>query len=195
MSHTQNGRHNLALAALLLIASPRPCLAYDGPYSYDGGPNDYHVAVTNGTINMEATAGGGAIRINSAGTSGSNMDGLDVGDTIPARGSFTSLSGGPITTTDHLISTAASPPTVSSCGTSPSVSGTDVKGVITTGSGGPTACTLNFATAYASAPVCVVSLVNSASIGHKVTATTASALTVGFTAGYSSQKFNYVCIQ
>jgi len=57
----------------------------------------------------------------------------------------------------HVVSSGAVT-SVSSCGTgTPSVTGTDMAGTITTGTGSPTACTLTFANKYVNTPVCVVS--------------------------------------
>jgi hypothetical protein len=47
-------------------------------------------------------------------------------------------------------------PTVSACGTSPSIVGNDVAGKVTTGTGSITSCTLTFATAWVNAPMCFV---------------------------------------
>lgn len=63
---------------------------------------------------------------------------------------------GPINFASHLKSTN-SVAAVSSCGTSPSISGTDTTGKVTVGSGGvATSCTVTFASAYTSAPHCFV---------------------------------------
>lgn len=57
----------------------------------------------------------------------------------------------------HIGLSSTSTPSATSCGTgSPSVSGNDQKGIITTATAA-TACTLNFAKAYPHAPTCVAS--------------------------------------
>lgn len=58
----------------------------------------------------------------------------------------------------HVISSGTAP-TVSTCGTSPTMdpNSTDFAGTINTGSASPTACTLTFANAFVNVPVCVVS--------------------------------------
>jgi hypothetical protein len=45
-------------------------------------------------------------------------------------------------------------PTLSSCGTAPTILGTDSAGRITIGTGTPSACTLTFARAWANVPTC-----------------------------------------
>lgn len=47
-------------------------------------------------------------------------------------------------------------PTVSACGSGPSVSGSDALGIITVGSGVVTSCTLSFSKTYPWAPTCVL---------------------------------------
>jgi hypothetical protein len=82
-------------------------------------------------------------------------------------------------------------PVLSACGTSPAISGTDIAGVITMGTGAPGACTLTFGTAYVSAPYCTVTWQgNLASMNYTVS-NTAIALTQ---TGTSSNKVNYVCV-
>src|SRR5207237_1224447 len=58
----------------------------------------------------------------------------------------------------HILTPAGRPaPTIGTCGTSPSVIGTDTAGKATTGSTATTACTITFGTAFVTAPACVVS--------------------------------------
>ncbi len=90
-------------------------------------------------------------------------------------------------TTGHLKSRTLTP-TLSSCGSGPSVvTGTDVAGHFTTGTGSPTACTLMFAATYNAAPHCV------GSNGSKVTSRSTSAVTFTFAAS-SSTVIDYICI-
>ena len=78
-----------------------------------------------------------------SGTTVATIDGTGSG-TITA-GTFTSNTN--VNVNGHL-NTGGGTPAPSSCGNSPSVSGTDVAGVITVGTGVVTACTLTWATAY-----------------------------------------------
>lgn len=75
----------------------------------------------------------------------------------------------------HIKSFMASAPTVTACGTgSPAIAtgSTDVAGSVTTGTGTPTACTINFASSYTTAPFCTVTWrVNLASMQYSVSTT------------------------
>lgn len=92
-------------------------------------------------------------------------------------------------TAGHLRNVGAAP-TPSGCGTSPSVSGTDIAGTVTMGTASPTGCTITFATTYVSAPDCVVTWqTNLASMQYTIAA---AAITLVQTAT-SSNKVNYDC--
>lgn len=82
-------------------------------------------------------------------------------------------------------------PTVSSCGTNPTVVGNDEMGMITTGTAAPTACTLNFASAYNN----VVCLTNTSSTTDEsaVTATSTTSVTIGVPLGLTSKQIYYQC--
>lgn len=83
-------------------------------------------------------------------------------------------------------------PTLSSCGTSPSLVGNDNSGTITVGSVSATGCTVTFGVAWTSAPNCVISNQNM-SITNALTYTiTATALTISQT-GLTNAKVNYNC--
>jgi len=88
------------------------------------------------------------------------------------------------------LATAGAAPALTSCGTSPSISGDDEMGEVTMGTGTPTGCVITFATAFASAPKCVVTWqANLASMGYT---TTTTALTLTQTAT-SSNVVDYYC--
>ena len=55
----------------------------------------------------------------------------------------------------HILSTGAAP-TLTSCGTAPSIVGTDTAGQVQMGSANPTGCTVTFARPYVTAPSCTV---------------------------------------
>lgn len=87
--------------------------------------------------------------------------------------------------------TSGTAPALSSCGTSPSNTGTDTAGRVVMGTGTPTGCVITFATVYAVAPHCVVTWqVNLASMEY---VTTASSITLTQTAT-DSNVVNYVCV-
>ena len=83
----------------------------------------------------------------------------------------------------HVVSSGTAP-SMGTCGSSPSVIGTDMQGAITVGGGVVTSCTLNFANAWANAPVCVESD-NSVSVTADVQSITQTAITFGFSATLS----------
>lgn len=140
--------------------------------------NDVNAGLT--PIVCEVTAPSNSMRIKSDGKVG-------LGTSAPA----TRLDvAGDINTRGHLRS-SNSAPTVSACGTSPAISGTDVAGKVTVGTGSVTTCTLTFATAYAGAPSCVFT--SSAGGAPDATTTTTAAV---FTRGSSmaGQVVMYICI-
>lgn len=82
-------------------------------------------------------------------------------------------------------------PGVSSCGTSPAITGTDVAGIITAGSGTVTSCTVTFASAYASAPACHAS--SSTAITSLTVSSSTAALVIGG-ASLTSDTIYYTCM-
>lgn len=83
-----------------------------------------------------------------------------------------------------------SAPAPSSCGTGAALSGTDIAGTVTMGTGSPTGCVITFATTYASVPDCVVTWqTNLSSMIYVIAAAT---ITLTQT-GTSSNKVNYDC--
>jgi hypothetical protein len=108
-----------------------------------------------------------------------------LGFTSLVNGNFSSL----LNTTGHIADTGSTP-ALSSCGTSPAISGTDLAGQVTMGTASPTGCTITFANAYVSAPFCVVTWqTNIASMQYTISTT---AITLVQT-GTSSNKVNYMC--
>lgn len=91
-----------------------------------------------------------------------------------------------------LLKFSMGAPSLSVCGTNPSVTGNNQAGIVTMGTGNPTTCTITFngTNPYAAVPMCVVSWqVNLASMQYVVTAGSIS-LTQTAT---SSNKVNYFC--
>ena len=94
-----------------------------------------------------------------------------------------------VSNTGHIIASSTTP-TLSSCGTSPSMTGDDTHGTVTVGATG-TGCTVTFALPFAADPVVVVtpqtgSLVNSFSYTHSTTAITVTQT------GLGGAKFDYL---
>ena len=89
------------------------------------------------------------------------------------------------------IRAAGTAPGLTSCGTSPAISGSDLAGEVTMGTGTPTGCVITFNVAYAATPYCVVTWqANLAAMGYTVST---AALTTTQTAT-SSNKINYICM-
>lgn len=90
-------------------------------------------------------------------------------------------------------------PTVSGCGASPPPLGpqsTDESGTITTGTGAPTLCTLNFGTGYATSPKCVVTAGSGTTpMATFVDARNGASIVMAFAAGLTSGTVDYVCRQ
>jgi hypothetical protein len=90
------------------------------------------------------------------------------------------------------ITSEGTAPTVSACGTTPSIYGTDTAGKVITGSGVITSCTLTFALGWSIAPVCMVGdetaiqLIRGASTTTTLIITSATAIT--------SHLISYICI-
>lgn len=92
----------------------------------------------------------------------------------------------------HIVSSGTTP-SMGTCGSNPSVIGTDAAAVITVGSGVVTSCTMNFANVWANPPVCVESD-NSTAVTGDITTTTTSSITFGFSATLGGGQVNVLCI-
>jgi hypothetical protein len=123
----------------------------------------------------------------------------------PASGSATYPSFRSLTANDLPASTAliiwpsahalvgnTTAPALTSCGTSPSISGTDVAATVTMGTGSPTGCTITFNTAFTSAPHCTVTW-HGTPLTTQTYAVTNTALTLAQQAT-SSDIVDYQCI-
>jgi hypothetical protein len=108
-------------------------------------------------------------------------------------GGTPTLASGTLSGLTHLAGhqdVTGTAPTLTSCGTSPSIVGSDIAGQVTMGTGTPTGCTITFASAYTAAPLCNVSwLTNITSMQFTVSTT---AITITQTAT-SSNKIVYRC--
>lgn len=91
----------------------------------------------------------------------------------------------------HLSSTGAAP-AVTSCGTSPTIAGSDLAGEVTTGTATPTACTITFNVAYSAQPYCLVT--DRSTLANLTSYTVTTAAIVLTTTAASSQKVVYQCI-
>src|SRR5262249_32662999 len=103
------------------------------------------------------------------------------------------VGGSPVLNLDSLIHmrTMGASPAVSGCGSGASVSGSDIAGQITSGTGSPTGCVLTFAQSYLNAPYCIFTWqTNLASMQWTVTASQATLVQTAT----SSNKVNYLCL-
>ncbi len=116
-----------------------------------------------------------------------------VGNGTPATSTWTFY--GKTGFTGHVISaqTALTTAALSSCGTTPAISSnsSDIKGTITEGTTA-TGCTLTFATAYSTAPDCIVSSPNGAAFTSYTPSTTTLVIV---NASASGNKYSYFCEQ
>lgn len=90
---------------------------------------------------------------------------------------------------NKLLSTRVITPTLSTCGTAPSIIGNDTVGKLTTGSAATT-CTVTFSAAFNVAPACVVSAQGTATQPTFTTSTTALTMSVDI----ASTVYNYICL-
>ncbi|HYM32300.1 MAG TPA: hypothetical protein VEU47_13425 [Candidatus Cybelea sp.] len=98
--------------------------------------------------------------------------------------------GGTLTAPGHVI-TGATPPVLTSCGTSPTIVGSDTDGLITMGTTA-TGCIITFASPYVSAPFCVVTWQATPLASQSYTVTNTAITTVQTST--SNNKLNYHCV-
>lgn len=90
------------------------------------------------------------------------------------------------------IGVASSAPSVSSCGTTPSIAGNDSAGRATIGSGVVTSCTLTFTSQFARTPACVASDETNLLTVRPVATTSTLTLVAGSTFG--GDTISYICM-
>ena len=163
-----------------------------GPYDGD---------IVNASYGLKIDSGAGPVD-----AIGVNMNRNVTGSYLDGTGNAVILGGvafngknmiQPVPVWDHLAFFSAASPTATSCGTSPSVSGTDASGVVSTGTGTVTACTLNFANnagTWATAPVCIAGAMSTSYTASAAPAST-SAVTFNFSVSIPSTQFAYHCFQ
>lgn len=97
-----------------------------------------------------------------------------------------------ILSSGHVNSTGTLP-SMGTCGSSPSVIGTDSWGTITVGSGVVTSCAMNFAIPYETSNIACVESDNSTAVTGDITSITSSTVTFGFSATLGGGKVFYMC--
>jgi hypothetical protein len=98
-------------------------------------------------------------------------------------------NAGHIFTANQTVATTS----VASCGTLPSVVGNDTAGIITTGSGSPSACTLVYSQAWDHAPVCTLAD-SLTSITPDISADNTTSTVFSFSGALNSGKIYYHCL-
>lgn len=96
------------------------------------------------------------------------------------------------TTFDRITVGSTTAPALTSCGTSPAITGTDFAGIVTMGTGTPTGCVITFNSPFAAAPVCVANWMTGILAAESYTVS-ATAITLTQT-GTNSTKVSYVCV-
>lgn len=92
----------------------------------------------------------------------------------------------------HLASAQTTAPALTSCGTSPVISGSDAAGTVTMGTGTPTGCVITFNAAYTTAPHCLVVWEGTPLAAQNYTTSTTAITTVQ--TATSSNKIDYFCV-
>lgn len=167
-------------------------------YNYSGGTDMFKIAA-NGNITATGsfTGAGGSFTTLSASSTVSGAGFSAYLASPPSIGSTTAaaITGTTVKSTTALQS-SGSVPTLSSCGSSPTVeaNSNNNSGKITMGTGTPTACTVTFSTAYPTKSFCTVTLASSYAGTYYISANTASAFTITLGTGINSTSFNYTCI-
>jgi hypothetical protein len=84
-------------------------------------------------------------------------------------------------------------PTLSSCGTGSTISGTDEYGAVTVGTGAPTSCTVVFARPWPTSAFCTVTPQANGTGIAVANNSNNSALIIAFSPGSTAQSYNYAC--
>jgi hypothetical protein len=158
---------------------------------------------------LEALFGAGPVLLVSKGGTGAasaasaahNL-GLGTADSPTFTGLTTSAGAtlGSANTNTHTltghVATSGTTPTLGTCGTgatipAPSFSANDNRGYVASGTG-VSACTINFSRAWASTPVCVVSIGNSSSLVISLASVSTTSLQVVFSSTFNGT-WGYIC--
>jgi len=119
---------------------------------------------------------------------------MNIGKKLLAGVGILSLLAGAasaFTTTIDRINPGTSIPVVTSCGTSPAITGADLAGSVTVGTASPTSCTLTFSAAFSATPFCVVGSNPQLAAFSWTISTTAIVITQ---TGTASNKITWVCM-
>lgn len=143
----------------------------------------------NGNVGIGSTTPGSLLSVSNSFAVSSTSPGTNILDVASSTGTiFLAVSQN-----GHII-TGGNLPTLSVCGGSPTVTGTDRKGKIVTGTGAPVNCTVNFNQPYVSAPVCVAWTGSTGTtVAGSTTNMTTTSFSMTFSLGFTSGTVWYVC--
>lgn len=148
---------------------------------------------TGGDLTIRSGRGTGAAAASSisfetptVGGSGSSQQSLATRFTVATAAS----------TFTNKVKITGTAPTVSSCGTGPTITGSDQAGKVTTGSGGTVqSCTLTFSSAFTAAPACVAND-ETGIVAVRATSTTTTLVIDCAVAGcLETEVVSYICMQ
>ena len=106
-----------------------------------------------------------------------------------------STNGVTILANSGHLRTVGTTPTVNSCGgTGATIAGTDVAGTVSDGTGSYTTCSINFATAWANAPNCIVTQKTGTDVTFIASATT-TRLTISGLTNTTGRSFTWICME
>lgn len=124
--------------------------------------------------------------INVTGITATNVSSTNITNTTLVNSGVFSQGG--------IVSATGTIPTMGTCGTSPSVIGSNLAGTITVGSGVVTSCILNFASpVYINIPSCVLTI-NTSAVTGGITTLTTSSVTFSFAASLGGGTIYYICL-
>lgn len=152
-----------------------------------------------GTVNPgQALDVNGGIRSTAAGSSTFSGN-VGIGSASPGSGLDVGSTKIRLTTNSHLVSTAATAPTVANndCGSTSQgtivAKSSDVSGTVTVGTLNVTSCAVTFASAWTVAPNCVV-VDDTSILTVKPSSVTTTKLTIASTTSMSSDNVTWICI-
>jgi hypothetical protein len=158
----------------------------EGVLTGSGNPSSGTVLMSNG--NQEVTGSG----INDSGTAVTIAS-----ENVTLNGTSGNFVVGGASSSGGHIGSKGVTPSLTSCGTSPTIDSrsTDTAGVVTLGTSAGTTCTVNFAHSYTTAPICTVSPNGTGpQVVVSVGSTTTSTLQISSGSDVSAKTVSYTCI-
>jgi hypothetical protein len=164
-------------------------LVWDGTTWDEVGESSRYAPELYSLGNLTVTAS--SILLGDVSTFANTTLGDAAGDTISVVGtaSFSVESTHPSVRTAKVATKSSCTAPTLTCGTTPSITGCDLAGTVTVGTGSPASCIITFANAFTNIPTCVVSAQN----GTAKSYSTATG-NVTITSPVSSTKYDYICM-